>query len=92
MNYKRIYINAKSLVEFFGGATNMAAHFSRYNFERLDRHTIYKWAERGSMPVERWLQAEHIAIKEGSYADMRKQCVLTTSPVRLLSNEEEQLE
>lgn len=90
MAYKRIYINAKALIEFFGGATEMAAKFTQFGYEELNRQTIYKWSERGSIPVERWLQAEQIAIKDGTYVDMRKACVVISSPAKHPSNEAEQ--
>lgn len=95
MTYKRIYINAKSLIDFFGGGTNLSGLFKKYNFEPVNRNTIYKWTNRGVLPVERWLQIEHMALKEGSYVEMRKRCIITYEPTQEpeehLSNEEAQL-
>ena len=90
MNYKRIKINAKRLIDFFGGATAMSDKFNQFGFESLNRDAIYKWAERDSIPIDRWLEAEHIAIKEGSYVDMRKACIQFTFPSRNPSSVEEQ--
>jgi len=80
MTYKRIYINAKSLIDFLGGATNLTHLFKKYNFEPINRNTIYKWTERGVIPVERYLQIEHMAIKEGTYVEMRKRCIVIFKP------------
>ena len=80
MTYKRIYINAKALIDFFGGGTELSRLFDKYNFEPVNRNTIYKWTNRGVIPVERWLQIEHISLKEGNYINMRKVCVITQCP------------
>lgn len=80
MTYKRIYVNAKALIDFFDGGTELSRLFDKYNFEPVNRNTIYKWTNRGAIPVERWLQIEHIAIKEGTYVAMRKQCIVTYEP------------
>ncbi|MES3016192.1 MAG: hypothetical protein V4721_00370 [Bacteroidota bacterium] len=98
MSYKYIYINARSLVSFFGGAGKLSALFTKYGFEPVKQVNIYKWSERCSIPVDKWLQVEQIAIKEGFYVEMRKASVVIVDqpapiqyPEEPLSSEEELL-
>lgn len=79
MKAKLMYLNVRAIVDFFGGGTNMAALFDKYHFRPVPRTHFYKWVERNSMPLERWLEAEYIAIKEGIYKDLRKVAVITKS-------------
>lgn len=55
----------------------MAALYEKYDFQPIPRTHFYKWVERNSFPIERWLEAEYIAIKEGVYKSFRKAAVIT---------------
>lgn len=72
-----MYLNVRAIVDFFGGGTSMAVLFDKYNFRPVPRTHFYKWVERNSMPLERWLEVEYMAIKEGVYKDLRKAAVIT---------------
>lgn len=73
-----MHLDVRAVVDFFGGGTNMAALFKKYNFGPIRRGHFYKWKERNSIPVERWLEIEHIATKERVYKQLREIAVLTS--------------
>ncbi len=72
-----MYLDVRAIVAFFGGGTAMSALFDKYNFQPVKRAYLYKWVERNSLPLERWLEVEYFAIKEGVYKDLRKVAVVT---------------
>lgn len=72
-----MYLDVRAIVDFFGGGTSMAVLFDKYNFRPVPRTHFYKWVQRNSMPLERWLEVEYMAIKEGVYKDLRKTAVIT---------------
>lgn len=77
MTNKRMYIDVKAVVLFFGGGTVLSGLFDKYHFEPAPRAYLYKWVERKSMPLDRWLEIEYIATREGVLKALRKAVIMT---------------
>ncbi len=74
-----MYIDVKTVVDFFGGGTMLSKLFDKYHFESVPRSYLYKWVERKSMPLDRWLEIEYIATREGVLKALRKTVIKTVS-------------
>lgn len=83
MTKKRMYIDIKAVVDFFGGGTVLSGLFDKYHFEPVPRAYLYKWVERKSMPLDRWLEIEYIGTREGVLKSLRKAAIIT-EPAQLV--------